>query len=176
MFPDRNRLIVLLFSVVFAANAIVPAASGANSSRAKPMKFVGTYFAESGRLICTYNADGTVFLVSADMFTEDVNAPTAARKTTPWQGGWRKVGNNQIQVTLWSFATEPFGHNYNANGVIFRTKWLATFDEAVKGGKVKCPTVDGPVMLTLKPGANGGTVMRLTGKGWTKKGWRRFIG
>ncbi|MEO1221281.1 MAG: DnaJ C-terminal domain-containing protein, partial [Pseudomonadota bacterium] len=34
---------------------------------------------------------------------------------------------------------------------------------------VKCPTVDGPVMLTLKPGANGGTVMRLTGKGWTKK-------
>ena len=38
-----------------------------------------------------------------------------------------------------------------------------------KGGKVKCPTVDGPVMLTLKPGANGGTVMRLSGKGWTKK-------
>jgi len=45
-----------------------------------------------------------------------------------------------------------------------------TLGEAVRGGKVKCPTVDGPVMLTIQPGTHGGTVMRLKGKGWTKKG------
>jgi DnaJ-class molecular chaperone len=44
-----------------------------------------------------------------------------------------------------------------------------TLDEAVAGAKVKCPTVDGPVMLTVKPGAGGGTVMRLKGKGFSKK-------
>ncbi len=42
-------------------------------------------------------------------------------------------------------------------------------DEAVKGAKVKVPTVDGPVMLTVKPGLSGGTVMRLKGKGFSKK-------
>ena len=44
-----------------------------------------------------------------------------------------------------------------------------TLDEAVHGGKVKVPTVDGPVMLTVKPGASGGTVMRLGGKGFPRK-------
>lgn len=44
-----------------------------------------------------------------------------------------------------------------------------TLAEAVHGGKVKCPTVDGPVMLTIQPGTHGGTVMRLKGKGWTRK-------
>ena len=44
-----------------------------------------------------------------------------------------------------------------------------TLDEAVGGGKVKCPTVDGAVMLTIKPGTNGGTVMRLGGKGFSRK-------
>jgi DnaJ-class molecular chaperone len=48
-----------------------------------------------------------------------------------------------------------------------------TLDEAVNGGKVKVPTVDGPVMLTIKPGASSGTTMRLTGKGFTKKTGQR---
>ena len=45
-----------------------------------------------------------------------------------------------------------------------------TLDEAVNGAKVRCPTVDGAVMLTIRPGTSGGTVMRLSGKGWSKKG------
>lgn len=44
-----------------------------------------------------------------------------------------------------------------------------TLDEAVNGGKVRVPTVDGPVMMTIKPGTDGGTVLRLKGKGFTKK-------
>lgn len=48
-----------------------------------------------------------------------------------------------------------------------------TLDEAVNGAKVKVPTVDGPVMMTLKPGTNGGTVLRLKGKGFSKKGGGR---
>ena len=44
-----------------------------------------------------------------------------------------------------------------------------TLDEAVNGGKIRVPTVDGPVMMTLKPGTNGGTVLRLKGKGFSTK-------
>ena len=44
-----------------------------------------------------------------------------------------------------------------------------TLTEAVNGAKVRCPTVDGPVMLTIKPGTSGGTTMRLKGKGFSSK-------
>lgn len=44
-----------------------------------------------------------------------------------------------------------------------------TLDEAVHGGKVKVPTVDGAVMLTVAPGSGGGKVLRLKGKGFSRK-------
>ncbi|WP_120716786.1 DnaJ C-terminal domain-containing protein [Tsuneonella amylolytica] len=48
-----------------------------------------------------------------------------------------------------------------------------TLAEAIHGGKVKVPTVDGAVMLTIKPGTSGGTTMRLGGKGFTRKDGKR---
>ena len=46
-------------------------------------------------------------------------------------------------------------------------------DEAVKGGPVKVPTVDGPVMLTVPKGSTSGRVLRLKGRGFHKKGGGR---
>ncbi|MCW2243407.1 DnaJ C-terminal domain-containing protein [Azospirillum canadense] len=40
-----------------------------------------------------------------------------------------------------------------------------TLAEAVLGGKVRVPTIDGAVMLTVPKGANNGTRLRLKGKG-----------
>jgi len=40
-----------------------------------------------------------------------------------------------------------------------------TIDEAVLGGKVTTPTIDGPVGLTIPPGASSGQVLRLRGRG-----------
>lgn len=49
-----------------------------------------------------------------------------------------------------------------------------TLHEAVLGGKVRVPTVDGAVNATVPPGASGGTVLRLKGKGiMAPKGGRR---
>ncbi|MDO7834390.1 DnaJ C-terminal domain-containing protein [Sphingobium sp. HBC34] len=48
-----------------------------------------------------------------------------------------------------------------------------TIDEAVKGGKVKVPTVDGPVMLGVPAGATSGKTLRLRGKGFTGKDGQR---
>lgn len=48
-----------------------------------------------------------------------------------------------------------------------------TLNEAVNGARVRCPTVDGPVMLTIKPGASGGTAMRLRGKGFSARSGQR---
>ncbi len=40
-----------------------------------------------------------------------------------------------------------------------------SIQEAVMGGKVTVPTIDGKVMITIPPGSNTGTVLRLKGKG-----------
>lgn len=45
-------------------------------------------------------------------------------------------------------------------------------DEAVLGGKVETPTIDGPVKLTIPRGASSGRVLRLRGRG-VKRGDKR---
>ncbi|MDO6586548.1 J domain-containing protein [Salipiger sp. 1_MG-2023] len=40
-----------------------------------------------------------------------------------------------------------------------------TFDEAILGGKVEAPTIDGPVKLSIPKGASGGQILRLRGRG-----------
>ncbi|MBX7482301.1 DnaJ C-terminal domain-containing protein [Qipengyuania qiaonensis] len=62
---------------------------------------------------------------------------------------------------------------YRREGDDVRLDLPITLDEAVNGGKVRVPTVDGPVMMTIKSGTNGGTVLRLKGKGFTRKGGSR---
>ena len=45
-----------------------------------------------------------------------------------------------------------------------------SIDEAVLGGKVAAPTIDGRVGLTVPPGTSSGKVLRLRGKGVQKRG------
>jgi len=45
-----------------------------------------------------------------------------------------------------------------------------TFDEAILGGKVTVPTIDGPVGLTIPPGASSGRILRLRGRGVARAG------
>jgi DnaJ-class molecular chaperone len=48
-----------------------------------------------------------------------------------------------------------------------------TLKEAVEGGKVKVPTVDGPVMLNVPAGSSSGRVLRLKGRGFHRKDGER---
>lgn len=83
------------------------------------------------------------------------------------QPGPAGAGDGIVTVSVGS---HPF---YTRDGDNIRMDLPITLDEALNGAKVKCPTVDGPVMLTIKPGTNGGTVMRLKGKGWSTKSGAR---
>ncbi|HUF55282.1 MAG TPA: DnaJ C-terminal domain-containing protein [Thermohalobaculum sp.] len=48
-----------------------------------------------------------------------------------------------------------------------------TIDEALLGGQVETPTIDGPVSLTVPKGASGGQVLRLRGRGVKRRGGGR---
>jgi DnaJ-class molecular chaperone len=59
----------------------------------------------------------------------------------------------------------------DANNV--RLTLPVTLKEAVLGAKVKVPTPEGPVMLTIPKGTSSGKVLRLKGRGFTSKEGKR---
>jgi len=54
---------------------------------------------------------------------------------------------------------------FTREGDDIRVTLPITLDEAVLGGKVEVPTIDGPVRMTIPRGASSGRVLRLRGKG-----------
>ena len=62
---------------------------------------------------------------------------------------------------------------YERDGDNIRLDVPIGLDEAVLGAKIKVPTVDGPVMLTVPKNAASGKTLRLKGKGFHKKGGGR---
>lgn len=74
-------------------------------------------------------------------------------------------GPGDATVTL-EVRPHPF---FRRDGADIRLDLPITLGEAVTGAKVKVPTVDGPVMLAVPPGSSSGKVLRLKGKGFSRK-------
>jgi DnaJ-class molecular chaperone len=62
---------------------------------------------------------------------------------------------------------------FKRDGDDVRLDLPVSLDEAVKGGPVKVPTVEGAVMLTVPAGTTSGKTLRLKGRGFHKKGGGR---
>ncbi|WEK45544.1 MAG: J domain-containing protein [Candidatus Andeanibacterium colombiense] len=78
-------------------------------------------------------------------------------------------GAGDALVTI-EIDNHPF---FRRDGSDVRLDLPVTLDEAVGGAKVRVPTVDGAVMLTVAPGSSTGKVLRLKGRGFqTKRGTR----
>jgi DnaJ-class molecular chaperone len=79
------------------------------------------------------------------------------------------AGNGDAIVTV-SIAPHPF---YTREGSDIRLNLPVTLKEAVLGAKVKVPTPEGAVMLTIPKGTTSGKVLRLKGRGFTDKAGKR---
>ena len=109
----------------------------------------------------------------ADGKTIDLKLPAGVEDGTQMRlKGKGEAGPGGPGDGLVTIAVEPHPF-FERDGANVRLDLPLTLNEAVHGAKVKVPTVDGPVMLTIKPGMSGGTVMRLTGKGFSKKDGKR---
>jgi DnaJ-class molecular chaperone len=85
------------------------------------------------------------------------------------QGQPGPAGNGDAIVTI---SIEPHRF-FTRDGDNIRLDLPITLDEAVLGAKVKVPTVDGPVMLSVPRGATSGKTLRLKGKGFTARSGER---
>ena len=109
-------------------------------------------------------ADGKTIDLKLPAGVEDGTQMRLKDKGEPGPGG---AGDGLVTIAI---ERHPF---FRRDGDDVRLDLPVTLDEAVAGAKVRCPTVDGPVMLTIKPGTSGGTVMRLKGKGFSTKTGQR---
>ncbi|MES2783160.1 MAG: DnaJ C-terminal domain-containing protein [Pseudomonadota bacterium] len=83
----------------------------------------------------------------------------------PGRGQPGPGGNGDAMVTL-KLGKHP---HLVRDGDNIRIDLPISLKEAVAGGKVKVPTVDGAVMLTVPPRTNSGAVLRIKGRGFTTK-------
>ncbi|WP_340588172.1 DnaJ C-terminal domain-containing protein [Erythrobacter alti] len=109
-------------------------------------------------------ADGKTIDLS---LPEGVEDGTQMRLKGKGQHGAGGAGDGIVVIDI-----QPHAHFWR-EGDDVRLDLPITLDEAVNGGKVKVPTVDGAVMLTVAPGSSSGKVLRLKGKGFSKKGGGR---
>ncbi len=73
------------------------------------------------------------------------------------------AGPGDAIVTI-QIGSHPF---FRRDGDAVRLDLPVTLAEAVLGGPVRVPTVDGPVMLNVPAGSSSGQTLRLKGKGFT---------
>ncbi|WP_145203142.1 DnaJ C-terminal domain-containing protein [Sphingobium sp. B2] len=92
-----------------------------------------------------------------------VESGTQMRLSGKGQQGPGGAGDAIVTIEV---RPHPF---FTRDGDNVRLDLPVTLDEAVKGGKVKVPTVDGPVMLGVPAGTTSGKTLRLRGKGFTGK-------
>jgi DnaJ-class molecular chaperone len=106
-------------------------------------------------------AGGKTIMIKLPKGVED---GTKIRLAGQGQEGPGGKGDAIVSIAL---RPHPF---YKREGDNIRLDLPVSLDEAVLGAKVKVPTVDGPVMLSVPKGATSGKTLRLKGRGFTGRG------
>src|SRR5690606_5301185 len=128
-----------------------PPQRGANVSYRLKVPFVDAATLRPQRIAL---AEGVTIDLKLPAGVEDGTQMRLKGKGQPGPGG---TGDALVTVQI---EPHPF---LTRQGDDVRLDLPVTLDEAVRGAKVKVPTVDGPVMLTVAAGSESGKVLRLKG-------------
>ena len=105
-------------------------------------------------------ADGKTIDLKLPAGAEDGTQMRLAGKGEPGPGG---AGDAMVIITVQPHAW------FRRDGDNLRLDLPISLDEAVTGAKVRVPTAEGAVMLTLAPGTSSGKTLRIPGKGMSRK-------
>ena len=105
----------------------------------------------------------------ADGKTIDLKLPAGVEDGTQMRlAGKGEAGPGGAGDAIVSITIQP--HPWlRRDGDNLRLDLPVSLDEAVNGAKVRVPTADGAVMLTLAPGTSSGKTLRIPGKGMSRK-------
>jgi DnaJ-class molecular chaperone len=105
----------------------------------------------------------------ADGKTIDLKLPAGVEDGTQMRlAGKGEAGPGGAGDALVTIKLQPHAF-YRRDGDNLRLDLPISLDEAVGGAKVKVPTAEGPVMLSVAPGSSSGKVLRLKGRGFSRK-------
>jgi len=105
-------------------------------------------------------ADGKTIDLKLPAGVEDGTQMRLAGKGEPGPGG---PGDATVTIQI---QPHPF---FRREGDDLRIDLPITLDEALHGAKVKAPTAAGAVMLSIPAGSSSGKVLRLKGRGFSRK-------
>jgi DnaJ-class molecular chaperone len=134
-----------------------PPAKGANVNYRLKVEFVAAATLDKQRITLE---DGKSIDLS---LPKGVEEGTQMRLTGKGRQG--PGGNGDAIITV-HIKPHPF---YERDGNNVRLELPISLKEAVEGAKVKVPTVDGPVMVTIPAGSDSGKTLRLKGRGFTPR-------
>ena len=138
-----------------------PASKGADVAYRLRVPFVDAVALKPQRIAL---ADGKTIDLKLPQGLEDGTKIRLAGKGEEGPGG---RGDALVTIEI-----EPHRF-FKRDGNNIRLDLPVTLKEAVLGGKVKVPTPEGPVMLTVPKGTTSGKVLRLKGRGFTGKDGKR---
>ncbi|KMS52871.1 molecular chaperone DnaJ [Novosphingobium barchaimii LL02] len=105
----------------------------------------------------------------SDGKTIDLKLPAGVEDGTQMRlGGKGEVGPGGAGDATVTIQIQPHAF-FRQDGDDLRVDLPITLDEALAGAKVKAPTAAGAVMLSVPAGASSGKVLRLKGRGMTRK-------
>ena len=105
-------------------------------------------------------ADGKTIDLKLPAGVEDGTQMRLSGKGEPGPGG---PGDALVTIII-------EGHPwFRRDGDNVRLDVPISLDEAINGGKIKVPTLEGAVMMTVAPGTSSGKTLRLKGKGMSRK-------
>jgi DnaJ-class molecular chaperone len=143
-----------LFANIFEARASGPA-RGRDDRYVLNAAFLDAVTGATRRLTLP---DGQVLDVKIPPGTSDGDTLRLRGRGQPGRSGG-PAGDALIEIRV---APHPF---YQRDGQDIRFELPVTLHEAALGAKITIPTPAGPVAMTLKPGSDTGTELRLRGRG-----------
>ena len=138
-----------------------PPPKGANVAYRLKVEFIAAATLEKQRITLE---DGKTISLSLPKGVEEGTQMRLAGKGRTGPGG-----NGDAIITI-HINSHPF---FVRDGDNVALELPISLKEAVEGAKVKVPTVDGPVMLSVPANCDSGKILRLKGKGFHKKSGER---
>jgi DnaJ-class molecular chaperone len=145
----------------FGTRRQAPPAKGADVAYRLAVAFEDAAALKDQRVVL---AGGKTFDIKLPKGVDDGTRIRLAGQGQPGPGG-----NGDAIVTI---AISPHRF-FRRDGDNIRLELPVALDEALLGAKVKVPTVDGPVMLSIPKGSSSGKILRLKGKGFHSKDGKR---